>query len=44
MSKKLNKFKVGDKVVRVFYGWLDMPLGSVWEVASITSSEEIRLS
>ena len=43
MSKKLNKFKVGDKVVRVFYGWLDMPLGSVWEVASITNSEEIRV-
>ena len=43
MSKKVNKFKVGDKVVRVFYGWLDMPLGSVWEVASITNSEEIRV-
>jgi len=43
MSKKVNKFKVGDKVVRVFYGWLDMPLGSVWEVASITNSEELRV-
>lgn len=40
----MNKFKVGDKIVRVDYAWDDMPLDSVWVVSSITNEEEIQVS
>ena len=40
----MNKFKVGDKIIRVDYAWDDMPLDSVWVVSSITNEEEIQVS
>ena len=43
MSEKVNKFKVGDEVVRVSNGWLDMMIGSVWVVDSVINGEEIRV-
>lgn len=43
MSDKVNKFKVGDKVVRVSAAWAEMPLGSVWKVSSVVNSKEIRV-
>ena len=38
-----NKFKVGDKIVRVSAAWSEMPLGSVWEVSSVINSKEIQV-
>lgn len=43
MSNKVNKFKVGDEIVRVSHGGVDMPLGSVWIVNSVTNGEKIRV-
>lgn len=40
----MNKFKVGDKIIRVNYAWADMPLDSVLVVSSITNEEEIQVS
>ena len=40
----MNKFKVGDMIVRVACDWSDMPIDSVWEVSSITNDEEIQVS
>jgi hypothetical protein len=43
MSEKVNKFKVGDKIIRVSEGWSDMPLDSVWVVEYVMNNEEIRV-
>lgn len=43
MSDKVNKFKVGDKIVRVSAAWSEMPLGSVWKVSSVINSKEIQV-
>jgi hypothetical protein len=43
-SPKTNKFKVGDKIIRVDCDWSDMPLGSVWVVSAITNEAEIQVS
>lgn len=40
----MNKFKVGDKIVRVQCPWSDMPLESVRDVSSVTNEEEMQVS
>ena len=43
-SSKTNEFKVSDKIRRVYVGYCDMPLGSVWEVSAITNEAKIQVS
>ena len=39
----MNKFKVGDKIVRAKYAYADMPLCSVWVVSSAPNDVEVEL-
>ncbi len=43
-NPKSNKFKVGDKIIRVDCAWGDMPLESVWVVSAIANDAEIHVS
>lgn len=43
MSNTVNKFKVGDKIVRVTCGCSDMPINSVWVVSSVQDDVEVEL-
>lgn len=39
----MNKFKVGDKIVRVACSWYDMPIFSEWVVSSVPNDVEVEL-
>ena len=42
-SSNTNKFKVGDKIRRVYVGYYDMPVGSEWIVEKVVNNKEIKL-
>ena len=39
----VNKFKVGDKIVRVACDWPDMPIFSEWVVSSVPNDLEVQV-
>ena len=39
----MNKFKVGDKIVRVACDWSDMPIFSEWVVSSVPNDVEVQV-
>ena len=39
----MNKFKVGDKIVRVACSWSDMPIFSEWVVSSVPNDVEVQV-
>ena len=40
----MNKFKVGDKIIRVACSWDDMPIFSEWVVSSVPNDVEVQVS